>query len=72
MSIREKDFFEDKYRLSTFLKESSMCVVMTLTREGLQNGNYYYALKSVLHQQYWNFKVVVINNPEMDMLEDVN
>jgi hypothetical protein len=50
MSIKEKDHFEEKYSLSTFLRESSICAVMALTREGLQNGNYYYALKSLLHQ----------------------
>jgi hypothetical protein len=45
---------------------------MELTRMGLQSGNYYYALKSLFQQEYKNFKVIVINSPEMHMLEDVN
>lgn len=46
-------------------------MVLALTREGLQSGGYYLALKSIFQQEYNNFKVVVIDNPEMSMLEDV-
>jgi len=45
---------------------------MSLTNEGLQSGTYYYALKSLLHQEYKNFRVVVINSPEMHMLKDIS
>ena len=44
---------------------------MALTREGLQSGGYYLALKSIFQQEYNNYKVIVIDNPEMRMLQDV-
>lgn len=51
--------------------QASICAVVELTHFGLQTGIYYYALKSIFEQDYKNFKVVIINNPEMKMLGDI-
>jgi hypothetical protein len=44
---------------------------LTLTQEGLQSGSYFLALKSIFQQEYNKFKLIVINNPHMHMLDEV-
>lgn len=68
----DRDHFTKQYELTQMMREeSSICAVVALTREGLQSGTYYYALKSLFQQDYRHLRVVVINNPEMHMLEDI-
>jgi len=35
---------------------------MLLTKKGLNNGNYYYAIRSLFQQKYSNYKAVIIDN----------
>lgn len=52
--------------------ELKISVIVLLTKKGMQNGDYFYALKSIYQQKYGNFEVIVIDNtPEMGMQQDI-
>jgi hypothetical protein len=45
---------------------------MLLSPNGLNTGNYYYAIRGLFQQRYSNYKVVIVDNtPELGLAAEV-
>lgn len=63
--LREKQYYNKKYRISDFKKEIHVCIV-TPSFNNTKNHRYIWNIESILQQEYKNYRQIIIDDASPD------